>query len=85
MNDWSYAYGRETIEDNELYFFYDMEGYVNHVQSEIPDIHPDTLMYIKESMQSFRASCYISSSVMVGVATEHTFLLLLESAIDCSA
>lgn len=78
-------FGRETIESNELYFFYDMASYVNHVRSEIPDIHPDTLMYLKESMQAFRASCYFSSSVMVGVATEHTFLLLLESAIECSA
>jgi hypothetical protein len=30
-------------------------------------------------LQAFRAGCILSSTVMLGVATEHTFLLLLET------
>ena len=43
--------------------------------SEIDDT---TLIYLKEAMQAFRVGCLLSSSVMLGVATEHTFLLLME-------
>lgn len=43
--------------------------------SEIDDT---TLIYMKEAMQAFRVGCLLSSSVMLGVATEHTFLLLME-------
>lgn len=30
-------------------------------------------------MQAFRSGCLLSSTVMLGVATEHTFLILLET------
>jgi hypothetical protein len=38
-----------------------------------------TLIYLKEAMQAFRSGCILSSTVMLGVGTEHTFLLLLET------
>ena len=36
-------------------------------------------MNLKEALQAFRTGCILSSTVMLGVATEHTFLLLLET------
>lgn len=40
-------------------------------------------LYVQEALQAFRAGCILSSTVMLGVATEHTFLLLAE-AVDQS-
>jgi len=78
-------FGRELIESDEQYFFYDVSSYEEHILSEIPNINPDTMIYLRESMQAFRAGCYFSSNVMVGVATEHTFLLLLETVAESAA
>jgi hypothetical protein len=50
----------------------------NVVRSEVPNIDEVTLLYLKEAMQSFRSGCILAATVMLGVATEHTFLLLLE-------
>lgn len=35
---------------------------------------------MKEALQAFRAGCLLSSTVMLGVATEHTFNLVVEAA-----
>jgi len=40
-----------------------------------------SLLYLEEALQAFRADCILSATVMLGVATEHAFLLLIE-AID---
>jgi hypothetical protein len=39
-----------------------------------------TLLYLQEAMQSFRAGCMLAATVMLGVASEHSFLLLVEAA-----
>lgn len=44
----------------------------------MPNVNDVTLQYLKEAMQAFRSGCILSATVMLGVATEHTFLLLLE-------
>jgi hypothetical protein len=72
------AFGRKLIINPHAYFFHDVSSYEKQIKSEVPSIDDITLLYLKESMQSFRASCILASSVMLGVATEHTFLLLLE-------
>lgn len=36
------------------------------------------MLYLKEAMQAFRAGCLLSSSVMLGVASEHEFLTLID-------
>ena len=37
------------------------------------------MVYLKEAMQAFRVGCVLSSTVMLGVSTEHTFDLLIET------
>lgn len=69
--------GRNIAEGNSPYFFHDSSSYERAIRSEIPKIHDVTLLYLKESLQAFYSGCILSSSVMLGVATEHTFLLLL--------
>ncbi len=71
--------GKNIAESQSAYFFHDVSSYERIIRSEIPVINDITLLYLKEAMQAFYSGCILSSTVMLGVATEHTFLLLLET------
>lgn len=71
--------GKKFLEGQEGYFFHDVSSYEICVLEEIPQINKITLLYLKEAMQAFQSGCILSASVMLGVATEHTFLLLLDT------
>jgi len=73
------TYGKRVLDGADPYFFFDAESYENRIRQEIPDIDDTTLVYLKEAMQAFRAGCIFSCSVMLGVATEHAFLTLMET------
>jgi hypothetical protein len=64
--------------DQSAYFFHDVSSYERVIRSEIPTINDVTLLYLKEAMQAFFSGCILSSTVMLGVAAEHTFQLMLE-------
>lgn len=70
--------GKQIADSNSVYFFHDVSSYEQAIRAEVPNINDVTLLYLKEAMQAFRTGCILSSSVILGVATEHTFLLLLE-------
>jgi hypothetical protein len=70
--------GKTIAESQSVYFFHDVSSYEQIIRSEVPAINEVTLLYLKEAMQAFRSGCILSATVMLGVATEHTFLLLLE-------
>lgn len=72
-------FGRRIAANQQAYFFHDVSSYEALVKAEIPSIDHVTLLYLKEAMQSFRTGCVLASTVMLGVATEHTFLLLVET------
>jgi hypothetical protein len=72
-------FGRRIIENQDTYFFHDVSTYTSLVKQTVPSIHPTTLLYLQEAMQAFRAGCLLSATVMLGVAAEHTFLLLMET------
>jgi hypothetical protein len=71
-------FGRRIVVQQQAYFFHDVSSYEALVRTEIPAIDDTTVLYLKEAMQSFRAGCVLAATVMLGVATEHTFLLLIE-------
>lgn len=71
-------FGSRLIQNQNVYFFHDVSTYENLILKDIPKIDQVTLIYLKEAMQAFRSGCILSSTVMLGVATEHTFLRLLE-------
>jgi hypothetical protein len=71
-------FGQRLIAHQQAYFFHDVSSYDAVIRSEVPQIDSVTLLYLKEAMQSFRTGCVLASTVMLGVATEHTFLLLIE-------
>jgi hypothetical protein len=72
------AHGKRILENQDVYFYHDVSSYEAVIKQQVPDIDNVTLIYLKEAMQSFYSGCYSSSSVMLGVASEHTFLKLLE-------
>jgi hypothetical protein len=71
-------FGHRIIQHQQAYFFHDVDSYEKVITTEVPSIDSVTLLYLKEAMQSFRAGCTLAATVMLGVATEHTFLLLME-------
>ena len=71
--------GSRIINNQSGYFFHDVSSYEQIIRKEIPDINNTTMTYLKEAMQAFHAGCILSATVMLGVATEHTFLKLLET------
>ena len=71
--------GERLIQNQDTYFFHDVAAYTSWLKREVPAIDPVTLLYVQEALQAFQAGCILSSTVMLGVATEHTFLLLLDA------
>lgn len=70
--------GKRILEYQQPYFFHDVSSYQKVIIESIPDIDEITLLYLKEAMQDFLSGCVLSSSVMLGVAAEHSFRLLLD-------
>jgi len=71
-------FGDKIIHSQSAYFFHDLITYTKLINDNIPNINPVTLIYLQEAMQAFKSNCILSSSVMLGVATEHSFLLMLD-------
>jgi len=70
-------FGRRMLDGGNAYFFHDTDSYVKIIIEQIPDLDEVVLIYLKEAMQAFHAGCILSTSVMLGVASEHIFLGLL--------
>jgi hypothetical protein len=73
-------FGRKVLDNQNPYFFHDLESYTKLIQSNVPTINDITLLYLQEAMQSFKSGCMLAATVMLGVASEHSFLLLVEAA-----
>lgn len=58
---------------------YDPDGYLKYLKSEIPNLDETVTMYIAESLIAYLRGLTLSSTVMLGGASEKAFLLLLES------
>jgi hypothetical protein len=72
------SYGAKAVREGDIYFISDTTVFEQRVKSEIPNIDDISILYLKESFQAFRSGCLISSAVMLGVAAEHLFQLLLD-------
>jgi hypothetical protein len=72
--------GQRLVSNQDTYFFHDVSSYTKWLQQAVPSVDPVTLLYVQEALQAFRSGCILSSTVMLGVATEHTFLQVLEAA-----
>lgn len=74
------SFGQKVLANQNVYFFHDLESYTKLIRSNVPNINDTTLLYLQEAMQSFRVGCMLAATVMLGVASEHSFLLLVEAA-----
>lgn len=72
-------FGKKVLQNQEPYFFQDVSTYESLVRARVPQIDATTLIYLKEAAQAFKSGCVLSSTVMIGVATEHSFLILLDT------
>jgi hypothetical protein len=72
--------GKRILSHQNPYIFHDVSSYTKLILANVPDINKTTELYLQEAMQSFRAGCLLAATVMLGVASEHSFLLLLETA-----
>lgn len=72
--------GQRILANQPPYFFHDVSTYTAIIRKEIPQIDEVTLLYLMEAMQAFQSGCVLSATVMLGVAAEHTFLLLIGDA-----
>lgn len=72
------SHGVKAVEEGDTYFISDTKVFEQRVKSEIPNIDDISILYLKECFQAFRSGCLISSAVMLGVAAEHLFQLLLD-------
>ena len=70
--------GQQIAQGQSAYFFHDVSSYEASIRRDVPGINEVTLLYLKEAMQAFRSGCMLSATVMLGVAVEHTFMLLLD-------
>ena len=73
-------FGKKILANQNVYLFHDLESYTKLIQSNVPNINDITMLYLQEAMQSFRSGCMLAATVMLGVASEHSFLLLIEAA-----
>jgi hypothetical protein len=73
-------FGMQTLQNQSPYRFHDTSGFLRILQSEVPDIAPETIVYVEEAVAAFYADCLLSTCVMLGVAAENEFLRLLEVA-----
>lgn len=74
-------FGKRLLKGDIGYFFLDVASFETLIREQVPSIDDTTMIYLKEAMQAFLTGCILSSSVMLGVASEHTFNLLVESAL----
>jgi hypothetical protein len=75
-------WGKECFKTGE-YVPFDSAQYIKRLKSEIPTIDSDTVLYIRESLDGFRAGTYLSCAIMTGVASEKT-LLVLRSEVEAA-
>lgn len=71
-------HGKEVLESGQT-LPYDPDGYLKNLKTDVPNLDPLIEMYISESLQAYLKGLVFSSAVMLGVASEKAFLLLLEA------
>lgn len=50
---------------------HDPDGYLRRLRRSEPAIDERALVYLEEALRAFNARCFLASSVMLGVASEH--------------
>lgn len=59
----------------------DPEGFLQRLRRHDPPVDPGAFVYLNEALRSFNARCYLSTTVMLGVAVEQVFIGLAEAVV----
>ncbi|MEX1046426.1 MAG: hypothetical protein WD757_03160 [Actinomycetota bacterium] len=71
--------GQRMVESGDEYRPEDPDGYVAQLRGHIPEVDDLVVKYATEALRAHEASCFLASSVMMGVASERAFQLLGDS------
>jgi hypothetical protein len=71
--------GNQVLNNSDDFNPYDPDEYISRLKIRVPKIDETVLFYTSESLRAFNAECYLSTMVMLGVASEKAFLLMAES------
>lgn len=74
-------YGEKYVQDPDV-SPYDGEGYIDYLKQNIPTIDDIVESYLKESLNTFKTKCYLSSVFTLGAASERLILLLRDEYCD---
>jgi hypothetical protein len=70
-------FGETTLQEGREFHFTDTSSYLAMVQEYVPMIDDLSAMYLDEAARAFHAGCMLSSCVMLGVASERRFDLMI--------
>ena len=71
-------YGKQVVQCG-LPTPHDPDGYLARLRNEVPSIDETIVVYVAESLQTFRINCLLSSTIACGCASEKAILLLVDS------
>jgi len=74
-------YGKQVLESGEL-LPYDPDGYLGRLKTEIPNLDPTIEDYVFESLHAYQSGLMLSCAVMLGGASEQTFLIFMQTFTD---
>lgn len=74
-------YGSSVI-NSEIPIPHDPSGYISRVMEDVPDVDPLIITYLNESLRAYQINLVLSSSVMLGCASEKALLLLIDAFIN---
>jgi hypothetical protein len=72
------GYGKEVLNNGKI-IPHDPDVYLKAFKDEVPDADHLMILYLTESLQTFRHNNLLSSSVMLGVASEAAFNVLFDA------
>jgi hypothetical protein len=72
-------FGRKILEGDQPYRFTNAASYMETVRRFIPRLDDLTATYLDEAFQSFHSGCLLAANVMLGVAAECRFDIMLEA------
>jgi len=70
-------FGKKALTQGNPYRFTDTSTYIRLVKTNAPRLDDTTIVYLDEAVRDFYAGCFLSASVMLGVAAENLFNRLL--------
>jgi len=75
------SFGEAVLSDSAPHH-YDPEGYLEYLNTTIPDLDPVLKQYLAEGLGCFRRGLYFASAVMIGAASEKAVLVLLKATVS---